>query len=115
MAPTLGGMVDTVGAVVPAMRERRSGTVVVTGGGAATDPWVDYVGLGMGKAAQRNYAQALHREVVDDDVHVTPVTIRGVITPGTPFDPALIAEEYWAAHTRARGEWVWEVSYRPAA
>ena len=107
-----GGLVDAVQAVVPGMRERRRGTILVTGSGVAFDPWVEVVALGMGKAAQRNYVNALYREVIDDEVYAATVTIRGVLAPGTPFDPALVAEEFWAAHRRPREDWEWEITYR---
>lgn len=114
LTTSVGGLVDAVQWVLEPMRTRRRGTILVTGGGTATNPWVDACGLGVAKAAQRNYTHALHREVIDDDVYAATVTIYGVLAPGTPFDPALIAEEYWALHTQPRAEWEWERVYAPS-
>jgi NADP-dependent 3-hydroxy acid dehydrogenase YdfG len=113
LAVGVAGLVDAVQRVLPAMRERRSGTILITGSGIAIDPWVEAAALSVGKAAQRNFAHSLHREAIDDDVHAVTVTIRGVIQPGTAFDPQLIAEEYWRLHTQPREEWEWEYTYRP--
>jgi NADP-dependent 3-hydroxy acid dehydrogenase YdfG len=112
LAVGVAGLVNAVQRVLPAMRERRGGTILVTGSGIAIDPWVEAAALSVGKAAQRNFAHALHREVIDDDVHAATVTIHGVMAPGTAFDPQLIAEEYWAVHTKPRAEWAWEHAYR---
>jgi NADP-dependent 3-hydroxy acid dehydrogenase YdfG len=114
LASMVGGLVNGVQRVLPAMRAERRGTILVTGSGVAIDPWVEAAGLSLSKAAQRNYAHSLHREVIDDDVHAATVTIRGVMQPGTAFDPQLIAEDYWTLHRQPRAEWSWEHVYRPA-
>jgi NADP-dependent 3-hydroxy acid dehydrogenase YdfG len=113
LATNVGGLVDTVQRVIQPMRVRRYGTVLVTGGGLAIDPLVDAVGLAVGKAAQRNFVHALSREVIDDDVQVSTVMIRGQISPDTAFDAGLIADAYWRVHTRPRADWTWETPYDP--
>jgi NADP-dependent 3-hydroxy acid dehydrogenase YdfG len=114
LATGVGGLADAVGRVLPGMRERRSGTVLVTGSGIAIDPWVESAALSVGKAAQRQFTHALHREALDYDVHATTVTIHGVLAEGTAFDPQVVAEEFWAIHRQPREEWAWEHPYRPA-
>jgi NADP-dependent 3-hydroxy acid dehydrogenase YdfG len=113
LAAGVGGLADAVERVLPEMRERRSGTVLVTGSAIAIDPWVEAAALSVGKAAQRHFTHALHREVIEDDVHATTITIHGVIAPGTAFDAQVIAEEFWTVHTQPRAEWTWEHPYAP--
>jgi len=86
--------------VLPAMRARGSGSVLVTGGGLALAPWPGATALGMSKAAVRNLVQVLARDLEGTGVRAGTVTIRGIVgTPG--FDPDDIAERFWMLHTQA--------------
>jgi NAD(P)-dependent dehydrogenase (short-subunit alcohol dehydrogenase family) len=88
--------------VLPAMRTRGSGTVLVTGGGLALAPWPGATALGMAKAAVRNLVQVLARDLEGTGVRAGTVTIRGVVgAPG--FDPDDIAERFWALHALPAG------------
>ena len=107
----LGGLATAVQWALPAMRERGSGTILVTGSGIAVNPWVEAAALSVGKAAQRQFTHALHREVIDEGVQVVTVTIHGMLQQGGRFDPQVIAEEFWAVHARPRAEWTWELAY----
>ena len=103
--------VDVVGALTaaqvltPAMRADGRGTFLVTGGGPALYPDPEHGTLTIGKSALRSAVTVLHEELADDGVHVASVTVVGVIAPGTALDPDALAEEYWALHAQARGEW----------
>jgi NAD(P)-dependent dehydrogenase (short-subunit alcohol dehydrogenase family) len=57
------------------------------------------------KAGLRNLAYSTAGELGPDGVHVTTVTIRGMLKVGTAFDPELIAEHYWRLHQQGRAEW----------
>lgn len=114
MATNVGGAVAAVNMVLPAMRKRRSGTVLFTGGGLALEPYPDWASLAAGKAALHAYAIALHKEVAADGVHVAVVAICGTIEPGGPFDPDRIAELYWALSQEPHGSWRREVVFLPA-
>ena len=95
--------------VLPAMRARDAGTVLVTGGGLGVRPWPPATALGMSKAAVRNLVLAAARDLADTGVHVGTVTIMGVVgAPG--LDPADIAERFWDLHTQPRGSWDTEVT-----
>lgn len=84
-------------AVLPAMRVTQRGTIVITGGGTALEPWVGAVGLSMQKAAVRSLALAAAGELSSSGVRVTTVTITGTIgSPG--LEPDTIAREYLAVH-----------------
>jgi NADP-dependent 3-hydroxy acid dehydrogenase YdfG len=113
LATNVGGFLDSVQRVVHPMRVRRSGTILATGCGIALHPWADAVGLAVGKAALRTAVQALAKEVTDDDVHAATITVDGIMMPGTAFDPALVAEEFWRVYSRPRAEWEWETVFDP--
>jgi NAD(P)-dependent dehydrogenase (short-subunit alcohol dehydrogenase family) len=66
---------------------------------------VGAAGLGVAKAGLRNLAYSAAAELAPDGVHVTTVTIRGILKAGTAFDPELIAEHYWRLHQQGRAEW----------
>lgn len=108
----VAGALVAAQAVVPAMREVGSGTILLTGGGLALAPYVDYASLAVGKAGIRSLAYTLHDELAPDGIHVATVTIAGFVQPGTFFDPDKIAETYWALHTQPPGSWDKEIVYR---
>jgi short-subunit dehydrogenase len=98
--------------VLPSMRRRGGGTVLFTGSAASLKPGSpEYVSLGMGKAGLRFLAYALAADLKDEGIHVSTVTIRGLIKPGTYFDPELIAERFWHVHEQPKEEWTPEVMY----
>ncbi|HEU4324411.1 MAG TPA: SDR family NAD(P)-dependent oxidoreductase, partial [Roseiflexaceae bacterium] len=97
--------------VIPAMRVRGRGSILLTGGGLALHPIPQYASLALGKAAMRNLAFSLAGELAPDGIHVATVTVSGFIQPGTHFDPDDIAEEYWRLHAQPREEWQTEVVY----
>lgn len=96
----VGGALAAVQAVLPAMRERGHGTILLTGGGLALDPtgWLPAASLAVGKAGIRSLALTLNRELADSGIRVTTVTIAGMIEARSAFDPQLIAECYWDVH-----------------
>jgi short-subunit dehydrogenase len=112
MAVNLGGALSAIGQVLPAMRRRRQGTILLTGGSLAFDPLPPWAALGASKAALRNFSLALGQEVRADGVHVAMVQICGRIEPGGFYDPDRIAETYWSLHNEksaaARGEIIYK-------
>lgn len=101
----VAGALVAVQELAPAMRAAGRGTVLLTGSEAAIKPSVSAAGLGVAKAALRNLAYSTAAELGPDGVHVTTVTIRGILKPGTAFDPDLVAEHYWRLHGQGRAEW----------
>jgi len=85
--------------VIPAFIEQNKGTLLFTGGGFAVAPSAKYTSLSIGKAGIRALAFALAEELNPQGIHVGTVTIAGNVSPGTFFDPDLIAERYWELHT----------------
>lgn len=78
---------------------KKQGTILMTGGGLALHPMYDYLPLSMDKAALRAMCLALHEELKKQNVFVGTVTVTGVIAPGQPCDPAVLAEDFWKLYT----------------
>lgn len=93
--------------VFPAMAAAGRGTLLFTGGGLALYPQYGkgVASLTTGKSALRGLVYAMAAEVADAGVHVATVTIAGQVSPGSAFDPAVIAPHYWALHAQSRADW----------
>ena len=74
---------------------QKKGTIILTGGIVGIKPIGDYTPLSLDKAALRALAFILNHDLKDKGIFVGLVTVTGVITPNTHFDPKLIAESYW--------------------
>jgi NAD(P)-dependent dehydrogenase (short-subunit alcohol dehydrogenase family) len=106
---SVGGALAAVQAVLPAMRARGRGTLLLTGGGFAFEPMPPMASLGAGKAALRNLAFSLHADLAPAGIHAGTVTICGTVKPGTAFDPDRIADSFWALHAQPAGSFEREV------
>ena len=95
------------------MRERSRGTILITGGGLALEPYPEWTSLSAGKAALRSYAIALHKALTPDDIHVAVIAVCGIVEPNGPFAPDRIAEEYWRLHEETKPNWRRELVYFP--
>jgi NADP-dependent 3-hydroxy acid dehydrogenase YdfG len=73
------GLQTAMRAVLPGMRERGGGTVLVTGGGSADHPVAAFATLGVQKAAVRALAQVQAHALAPEGVHVATVTVRGFL------------------------------------
>ena len=113
MTLNLGGAVTCVGEVLPGMLERQDGTIIATSGGLALDPYPQWAALGAGKAALHSYVGALHKAVSPSGVTAAVVAVCGIVEPGGPFDPDLIADTYWSLHSADPSEAGPEQIYRP--
>ena len=95
----VGGALVCAQQVVPAMKARKQGTLLLTGGGLALDPWPAMASLAIGKAGLRNLALSLHKELKDSGIRVATVTVDGLVKPGAGnLDPAAIADVCFALH-----------------
>jgi short-subunit dehydrogenase len=88
------GLQAAVRAVLPGMRERGSGTVLVTGGGSADRPVPAMATLGVQKAALRALAQVQARALAPQGVHVATVTVRGFVGEDRQIHPDRVAGLY---------------------
>ncbi|MFE9745204.1 SDR family NAD(P)-dependent oxidoreductase [Saccharothrix saharensis] len=93
------GAVTAVNHVLPAMRARNAGTVLLTTGVSSTVPAPFLANVGLAMAALRNWAHALHVELRPEGVHVATVTIAsGVVPGGGEADPDAIGARYYRLH-----------------
>jgi NAD(P)-dependent dehydrogenase (short-subunit alcohol dehydrogenase family) len=112
--------------VLPAMIQRKAGTVVFTGATAALRGSARFAALAVGKFGLRALAQSMARELGPQGIHVAHVIIDGQIdTPRvrqmmpnreahTLLAPDAIAEAYWQLHTQNPTTWTHELDLRPA-
>lgn len=103
----VGGALVCAQQVAPAMKAKKAGSILLTGGGLALDPWPAMASLAMGKAGIRNLAVSLHKELKDHGVRVATVTVDGLVKPGAgALDPVAIADVFFALHEQpaATGE-----------
>ena len=108
----VGGALAAAQAVLPGMRAAGRGTILITGGGLALDPYPQFASLAVGKAGVRSIAFSLAKELAPENIHVATVTVCGFVKPGTPFDPDLIAEVYWTLANEPKESWRTEVQFR---
>jgi NAD(P)-dependent dehydrogenase (short-subunit alcohol dehydrogenase family) len=106
------GALVAVQQVLPAMQAQSKGTILLTGGGLALNPWTDVSSLAIGKAGIRNLAFSLAQELAPAGIHVGTVTICGTVEPGTHFDPDAIAQAYLKLHQQTPDSFETEVVYR---
>jgi NADP-dependent 3-hydroxy acid dehydrogenase YdfG len=88
------GLQAAVRAVLPGMRERGSGTVVVTGGGSADRPVPSMATLGVQKAAVRALVEVQAPALAPEGIHVATVTIRGFVGEDRQIHPDRVAALY---------------------
>jgi NAD(P)-dependent dehydrogenase (short-subunit alcohol dehydrogenase family) len=94
------GALVTAQEVAPAMRAAGRGTLLLTGSVAADRASTSATAVGVAKAALRNLALSLHKELETDGVRVTTVTIDGVLQGPKALDLDEIADLYWRLHTQ---------------
>ena len=112
--------------VLPAMLERGSGTILLTGATAALRGSARFSCLAVGKFGLRALAQSMAREFGPRGVHVAHIIIDGQIdTPAiqerapdrethTLLAPDAIAEAYLQLHRQDPTAWTLELDLRPA-
>jgi NADP-dependent 3-hydroxy acid dehydrogenase YdfG len=88
------GLQTAVRAALPGMRDRRSGTVLVTGGGSADRPITSMATLGVQKASLRAVAEVQARALAPEGIHVATVTIRGLVGEDRQIHPDRVAALY---------------------
>lgn len=120
------GLFSAAQAVLPSMRERGAGNVVVTGATASLRGGAKFAAFAQAKAAQRSLAQSMARHVGADGVHVSVVIVDGMIDlertrkmmPEAPDDEFMqadhIAEAVWFLTQQPRSAWTFELDLRPS-
>lgn len=113
MEVNLGGAICSVNQILPFMRKGFQGTILLTGGGLALEPYPNWTALGAGKAALRSYGLSLYKALFPENIHVAVVAVCGIVEPGGLIDPSLIAEKYWLLHEEAKPDWSRELVFLP--
>ena len=110
----------------PAMVERGSGCILVTGNTSAYRGRANFAGFAPTKAAQRVLAESMARRLGPDGVHVAYVAVDAVIdvpwtrevfteAPDTFFcQPTDIADECFHIAHQPRSAWTFDVQIRPS-
>lgn len=88
--------------VIPDFIERKSGTILYTGGGFALNPSSELASLSIGKAALRSLAYTLGEELEPQGIYVGTITITGAVAVNTNFDPDRIACAYWEMYEKKK-------------
>lgn len=110
----VGAFTATMG-VLPAMKARKAGTILFTGGGWAMYPSVDAASISLAKAALRNLAFTLSEELRGTGVRVGTLTIMGVVAAGTPFNPDAIGRAFFDYYKTSDSEFQPEVLFKGSA
>ena len=121
------GLLATAQAVAPAMTERGSGCILVTGATASLRGGANFAAFASAKAAQRNLTQSLARSLGQRGVHVALVIVDGVVDmpraremmadkPDSFFlRPEDIAETYFHLSQQRPSAWTFELDLRPSS
>jgi len=121
------GLLVAAQQVIPAMKERGQGAIVVIGATASLRGGARTTGFASAKAAQRSLAQSMARGLGPAGIHVSYVVIDGVIDlertrsrmPDRPdnffLKPDAIAEAVYQLTEQDSSAWSFEVDLRPYA
>jgi NAD(P)-dependent dehydrogenase (short-subunit alcohol dehydrogenase family) len=119
------GLLLTAQAVVPAMKRKGAGSIVVIGATASRRGMPRTAAFAPAKAAQRSLAEAMARQLWPAGIHVSLIIIDGVVDiertrelmPDKPDDfflkPDDIAETAFWLTQQSRSAWAFEVETRP--
>jgi NAD(P)-dependent dehydrogenase (short-subunit alcohol dehydrogenase family) len=121
------GLLSTAQAVIPAMKARGEGSIVVIGATASRRGGAKTAAFAPAKAAQRSLAESMARHLWPAGIHVSLVIIDGVVDlertrarmPDKPdsffVKPADVASTAFALTEQARSVWSFEIEARPFA
>ncbi|WP_236840771.1 SDR family NAD(P)-dependent oxidoreductase [Bradyrhizobium sp. CCGE-LA001] len=109
----IGGALAAAQAVAPKMEARKSGAILLMGGGFALAPSPDYLSLSIGKAGIRALAQGLFESLREKGVHGATVTVAGFVSPETKEAQA-VADHFWQLYSQSKDAWTVEATYTPA-
>ena len=120
------GLVSASKQVIPSMKRRGAGNIVVIGATASIRGGAEFAPFAAAKAAQRSIAQSMARHLGPHGIHVSHVVIDGVIgdalwaqenMPDTPKEQFLsaadIAKSVYFLTQQPRSAWTFELDLRP--
>ena len=109
LAVNIGGALVATQAVARQMSERRSGTILLTGGAYSLAPNPEYISLSIGKAGIRALTLGMFKSLKEKGIHIATVTIDGTVTDSR--EAAAVAEHFWQLHSQPTDKWTAEVRY----
>ncbi|MGF1466787.1 MAG: SDR family NAD(P)-dependent oxidoreductase [Sandaracinaceae bacterium] len=119
------GLFQSAKAVVPAMRAKGTGQIVITGATASLRGGARFAAFAQAKAAQRSLAQSMAKHLGPDGIHVSLVIVDGMIDlprmrtmmPDAPperfLQPDAIADAVWHLTRQHPSAWTFELDVRP--
>ena len=110
LAVNVGGALVATQAVTQRMSERRSGTILLTGGGLSLAPNSELISLSIGKAGIRALTLGTFESLKQKGIHVATVTISTAVAPHSEAAQA-VAEFFWDLHSQPVDKWTAEVMY----
>jgi NAD(P)-dependent dehydrogenase (short-subunit alcohol dehydrogenase family) len=110
LAVNIGGALVAIQAVGQQMSERRSGTIVLTGGGLSLAPNSEFISLSIGKAGIRAMALGTFESLKRKGIHIATVTVSAAVAPDSEAAEA-VAEHFWQLHSQPIDKWTAEVTY----
>jgi short-subunit dehydrogenase len=114
LAVNISGALVAAQAAAPKMEERKSGTILLTGGGFALAPSPDYLSLSIGKAGIRALAHGLFEPFRAKGIHVATVTVAALVSPESK-EAESVAEHFWHLYSQPKDAWIAEAHYGPAS
>lgn len=109
----VGAAFAAIKQAAPGMFARQAGTLLLTCGGFALTPHVDYLTMGVGKAGLRNLALGLFEPFKAQGVHIAMLTVAANVSAGSP-QVKTIADRFWALHAQPQESWAAEAVYSDA-
>lgn len=106
----IGAALAAIQHVSPAMLERGSGSILLTGGSFATAPSPEYLSLGIGKAGIRNLSHALFDSFKNRGVNIALVTVATHVAANS-VEAHGVADVFWDLYDASPDTWVAEVIY----
>jgi short-subunit dehydrogenase len=114
LAVNIGGALAAAQAVAPQMEQRRSGAILLTGGGFALAPNPDYLSISIGKAGIRALAHGLFEAFREKGIHVATVTVCTFVSPDSN-EASAVAEHFWQLYSQPKNSWTVEANYPASA
>jgi len=114
-------------AVLPAMLQKGSGTILFSGATASLRGSARFALVAVGKFGLRALAQSMARELGPRGIHVAHVVIDAIVdTPRVRANrgdgdaskyasPVALAESYWSLYTQGPAAWTHELDLRPSS
>ena len=92
------------------MGERRSGTILLTGGGLSLAPNSELISLSIGKAGIRALTLGTFESLKQKGIHIATVTVSTAVAPDSEAAEG-VAERFWQLHSQPIDKWTAEVMY----